>query len=82
MSFEKWRKRFSYPLKIYNDFEKINIRQWWNFKNITFNPGITFIEYQFPLVMHMTMHYRISQRQIIKGWYDSYILEEYILFQD
>lgn len=35
-------------------------------KNHPFHSGITFIEYQFPLVMHMTMHYRISQRQIIK----------------
>lgn len=39
-------------------------------KNHPFHSGITFIEYQFPLVMHMTMHYRISQRQIIKDWYD------------
>lgn len=53
-----------------------------NIKNHPFHSGITFIEYQFPLVMHMTMHYRISQRQIIKDWYDTYILEEYILFQD
>lgn len=44
-----------------------------NIKNHPFHSGITFIEYQFPLVMHMTMHYRISQRQIIKDWYDTYI---------
>lgn len=33
MSFEKWRKK-SYPLKIYNGFEKINIDNETNlFKN-------------------------------------------------